>query len=456
MTTDPRHRRRVARLACMLIPLAALAGCQRESASPVAVATAAATPPRVATLAAQPWSLPAPAGASQPDLSVSPQGDVLLSWVEKETAQPRLRFARFAAGRWSEPLTIASDEWFGNTSDTPHLRATPDGALWAQWLRKSTVEGHARDVVLARSGDGGVTWSRPVLVNQDATPTEHGFVSMWAVGADRLGMAWLDGRHRTAGHGKHDKTDKHAMHRKHAAQPEPGAHAEGDAPANMTMLRSAVFDAALQRSGETAVDTSACDCCQTDTAATPDGPLVVYRDRTAQEVRDIAVTRLRDGAWTAPRIVHADGWTMPACPVNGPAVASTGANVSVGWYTAVGDVATIRAAVSTDAGDRFGAPLEIDRGPAILGRVDVAVDAQGTWLTWLREEQAGQTLWLARIAQDGSRIEQRQRIASLQGRGRGTGVPKALIQDGRLHVVWTDVADGAPRLDGGVYQLRMR
>jgi hypothetical protein len=31
------------------------------------------------------------------------------------------------------------------------------------------------------------------------------------------------------------------------------------------------------------------------------------------------------GGWTRPRVVHADGWKIDACPVNGPAAASDGA-----------------------------------------------------------------------------------------------------------------------------------
>jgi hypothetical protein len=47
-----------------------------------------------------------------------------------------------------------------------------------------------------------------------------------------------------------------------------------------------------------------------------------------------------------PRLVHADNWTMPACPVNGPAVAARGNDVVVGWYTAAGDMAALKLARS--------------------------------------------------------------------------------------------------------------
>jgi hypothetical protein len=362
----------------------------------------------------------------------------LLSWVEPQAQGNALRFSRFVAGAWSTAVTIAAgDDYFGNPSDTPHVRATPDGALWAAWLRASPAGGHAADIVLTRSGDGGASWSTPVLVNTDGTQTEHGFVAMWPAAKDRMGLAWLDGRAtvEVPAHGH-----EHAQH--------------GHGDSGMTMLRAASFDVTLARSEEIAVDTSACDCCQTDVAGTSSGPLVVYRDRTSAEIRDIATVRLHEGAWSQPRIVHADGWKMSACPVNGPAISSEGANVAAAWYTAAGGVPSVRFALSGDAGEHFAAPLEIDRSAAVLGAVDLALAADSAWLTWLREEPDGQSLWLARIARDGSREEQRLKLASLSGRGRATGLPKLALLDGRLHAVWTDVENSLPRLRGATIQLQ--
>ena len=56
------------------------------------------------------------------------------------------------------------------------------------------------------------------------------------------------------------------------------------------------------------VDDRVCDCCQTAAALTSDGPVVVYRDRTEDEIRDIHISRLIDGAWTESRAVSDDGW----------------------------------------------------------------------------------------------------------------------------------------------------
>jgi hypothetical protein len=187
--------------------------------------------------------------------------------------------------------------------------------------------------------------------------------------------------------------------------------------------------------------------------------LLVYRDRTAAEIRDIYATR-RDGErWTTPKPVHADGWKMPACPVNGPAIAANGNDVVVAWYTAAANKPAVKLARSNDAGDSFAAPVTLDQGEAVQGRVDVALDAAQAWVLWVREDNisvggGGQSLWLARYAPDLSRELSRVEVAKLQGRGKGTGFPQLALRDGNAYMVWTDIVDGAPQLRGAVYGSR--
>ncbi|MGY0800109.1 sialidase family protein [Lysobacter sp. A286] len=405
-----------------------------------------------------PWRLPAPVGAAQPDLVAAPDGTLLLSWIEpRQAGGHALVFS--AAGKpdgndvagWTAPATIATgDDWFVNWADTPHIAMGNDGALWAHWLQKSAAAVYAYDIALVRSNDGGGTWSAPVLVNDDGTATEHGFVSLWPQGEAGLGVAWLDGR-QTAG-GGHDASAGHDGH-------------SGNAGA--MSLRAAQFDAAqfagmgadkvlLRKSADTRIDAMTCDCCQTAIAVTSKGPLLAYRDRSVGEIRDIAVTRWQDGNWTPPHIVYPDQWEMPACPVNGPSIAASGDQVVVGWYTSqstpAGDIPTVKLAYSDDAGDTFAAPITLDHGETVHGRIAVAMDANSAWVVWVREDAQGQSLQLARYSPGLVREEQRIELARVAGRGRGTGFPQIALAGGDAHVVWTEVVDGTPGLRGAVMQ----
>ena len=424
--------------------LGLLAGCGDDAPAPAAAAApTAGVDPRVARVV-EDWPLPVRLpGNALPDLAAGPGGRLLLLWTNSPPGRRHaLQFSTWdpAALRWeSPPMTVAvGNSLFTNWADTAHIAATPDGALWVHWLQKNGEARYAYDVMLSTSRNGGMRWSEPLRVHDDGTQTEHGFAALWPQGRDTLGIAWLDGRDTAAeGHGAHDAGAD--------AADDGAGHADGGA---MT-LRAASFGPDLRRGLDGLVDDRVCDCCQTDVAMTARGPLLVYRGRSADEVRDIHATRLEGDAWTTPAPVHADGWTMPACPVNGPSVAADGATAVVAWYTAPDGEPLLRAAHSADAGGAFAAPVELDRGEALQGRVDVALADGQAWILWLREDaKAGQSLWLSRRSPDLATEYQRLEVAKVAGRGRGTGFPQLAVAGGVAHVVWTELDDGVAQLRG--------
>jgi hypothetical protein len=425
------------KFAVLLLPFA-LAACHHDAQAPAG--TAAIDPAK--PYAAHDWPLPATIGSAQPGLAVTPDGRILLSWISSIAGRRNaLQFVAMGAnGRWqSDARTIAvGDSLMANWANTPHIAQTPDGAFWVQYVQKRGA-GHAGDVALSRSFDGGFNWSTPIAVNDDGVEAEHGFATLWPASRDSIGVAWLDGRDN-AEEGMHDDgMHDDGMH-----------HDEAMHHGGRTALRAAVFDMNLQRSGESVVDAKTCDCCQTGIAATSRGALLAYRDRSDKEVRDIAVVRHDGKAWGKPVPVHADGWVMPGCPVNGPAIAADGANVVVGWYTEAGDKPTVQLARSTDAGDSFTAPVVLEQGDAVQGRVAVALDAKQAWALWIREDASGQTLWLSRRTPDLAKELQRIEVSKLQGRGKGTGFPQIALRNGDAYIAWTDIVDGAPHLRGAV------
>ncbi|MCR6495185.1 glycoside hydrolase [Thermomonas sp. S9] len=403
-----------------------LSACQRTSA-----------PPRPANgdYAVQTWVLPAEAGSMAPALVAGPGGRVLLGWINRrEGRRNALQFASYteADGWQSQPRTIAiGNALQANAADPPHLLATPDGALWAQWVQTQPDAAGGTDVVLARSKDGGMAWEQITRVNTDGMPTEHGFAALWADGSDGAGVAWLDGR------GKRPAPPHGAA---------TGAHDEGEGD---MQLRANRFTLDLARGSDAVVDVRSCDCCQVAVALTRRGPLLAWRDRDANEVRDIATARYQQGAWTAPRIAHADGWKVEGCPVNGPALAAHDANVALAWYSEGSGQPAVYLARSQDAGDQFDPPVTVAAGPNVLGRPAVALDARQVWVAWLEQADRGQRLQLARYAPDLSRRLQTLTLATLATRGLASGYPRLVVDEGGAWLAWTDVdASGVAHLKG--------
>lgn len=360
---------------------------------------------------------PAKPGSGQPNLVVAPDGRVLLSWIEPAAdKRSLLRYATRSKGgeSWSEPRTIAEGSgWFVNWADFPSLAALPDGTLFAHWLAKSAPGTYAYDVNVSASRDGGKTWSAPVVPHRDGTQTEHGFVSMTPWDAKQIGIVWLDGRKTPGGgHGGH----------------------QGE----MSLVHSTLGgDGRL--GAETVLDGRVCDCCQTDAVRSEGATVVVYRDRSEKELRDISVVRVVDGRWSAPRPLAQDGWEINGCPVNGPAIAAAGANVAAAWFTMAGGKPRVNVAFSSDSGASFGGAIGVDDGRP-LGRVDVIfLEPRTALVSWLEQTDKGTELRVRTMKADGTRGA--ALTVADSSSARSSGFPRMVYANGEVLIAWRDVAE---------------
>lgn len=372
-------------------------------------------------LAVTELTLNAAPGSGEPNLTLGPDGRPYLSWIEPAAdSSHALRFAVLEGDAWSAPRTIASGrEWFVNWADFPSLAVLPGNRMAAHWLQRNGESRYAYDVRVAVSSDGGATWTQGVVPHTDGTQTEHGFVSMWPAGADSVALVWLDGR---------------------KFKPAPMEHDAG----NEMTLRYTTIGPDGNAAADRELDGRVCDCCQTGMAMTGRGPLVVYRDRSPTEIRDIYVTRMVNGAWTPGRPVHADNWEMPACPVNGPQADADGDRVAVAWYTGADSMPQVKVAFSGDAGETFGAPVRVDGGSP-EGRVDVVLLSDGAALvSWIERTEGAEgkeaQVRIRRVAPDGKMGEPRTVAGSSSARS--SGFPRMVPAGDHLVFAWT--APGEP------------
>lgn len=359
---------------------------------------------------------PATGDSREPDLSTTADGSIILSWVEKLDAKRHaLRVAALYKTEWTQPHTVAEgDNWFINWADFPSVIGLQNG-LAAHWLVKSGSATYAYDVNIAFSNDGGQTWTKPIVPHLDNTQTEHGFVSLIPLTDGRAGAVWLDGRNMKDMKDDHDE-DK-------------------PLPVSMT-LRYAAIDASGKISDEAQLDERVCECCQTSAALSSEGVVAVYRDRSQNEVRDIYSVSQKNGAWITPQAVHADNWEINGCPVNGPAIAASGTNVAVAWFTGAGGQPRIKVAFSADAGRTFGTPIEVDDGET-QGRVDVVMLADNSALVcWLSGNAEGGAIKVRRVEVDGS--AGMPSVIAKTDISRSSGFPRMARVGNQVYVAWTE------------------
>lgn len=313
------------------------------------------------------------AQSGQSRITTDIDGQAYLSWIEyDDTDTFRLQYAVLQEDeKWSTPKTISQgDKWFINWADFPSLAVFENGDLAAHWLQMRDIGTYDYDVRISTISKENIKanlWQPSFIPHNDGLAAEHGFVSLLPLNDNKMMASWLDGRN-TVGpdHGPTKNADHHGHEGKGA----------------MT-LRTATFDITGQLTNEVELDDRICDCCQTDMAMTSEGPVVVYRDRSDDEIRDMSIVRYLDGNWTKPLSIHNDRWEINGCPVNGPAVAAQNNLVAIAWYTAAKGLPKVLVAISKDAGANFDLPIEVDVDDP-LGRVDIDVIEQDKFMvTWL-------------------------------------------------------------------------
>ncbi|MBX2893883.1 MAG: exo-alpha-sialidase [Cyclobacteriaceae bacterium] len=353
---------------------------------------------------------PAGIGSAEPFLFTDEAGQVYLSWIEKTDSISNLKYSKWTDTKWSEPVLVASGKnWFVNWADYPMLAVNKDNFV-AHFLEKSGDDTFAYDVKLSTSTDGN-KWSTPFVIHDDGKQAEHGFVSLLPY-EDNFLVAWLDGRN-TVMEGM-ENMDHHDGH-----------HGE------MT-LRAAIINSAGNKISEWELDPRTCDCCQTTTALTSNGPVVIYRDRSEEEIRDIFITRFVHNEWTKPQAVYADNWKIAGCPVNGPRADARGNNLVVAWFTAAKNEPAVRLIFSQDGGESFGRPLRVDAGSPI-GRVDVALISDDVALvSWMEDA----SLKVVRIDKDG--IMGDVKTIATSSEARSSGFPQMTRAGDKLVFAWTD------------------
>ena len=354
-----------------------------------------------------------------PNLFVSGKGQIILSWIEYlNDTTDALLFSRLEKGRWSAPNKIANgSDWFVNWADFPSLAAfeKKPNSIAAHWLQKSANGTYDYDVRIALSRNGGQDWAPSFIPHRDGVAAEHGFVTLLPLQNGRMFAVWLDGRNTKNSEGHND------------------SHAHGGA---MT-LRTAEFDEDGNLFEESELDAKVCDCCQTDAVLTDSGPVVIYRDRSDEEVRDISIVRKIDGEWTAPQKVYEDNWEIAGCPVNGPAIAVQNNTIAIAWFSAAEDESQVNVIFSKDAGKTFFDPIRIDDGDPI-GRVDIVFASTDMVLaSWMEQVEEGGEIRLAKVRVDEKMGE--SLIATKAGVSRKSGFPiLERVKDDFL-IAWTVV-----------------
>lgn len=363
---------------------------------------------------------PAAEKSSSYALNAGPEGAIVLSWVERlNEGGHALRFAKLDEAEWGEAATVATGEgWFVNWIDHPAVVPLPGDRLAAHWLvhAEDRQGDYGYGIRLVFSEDRGGTWREVFRASGEGVDGYAGFVA-YAPVADGFEMAYLS----TVG-------DDGV---------EPASAGHGEVEPRMA-LRSARFDAAGRLVGDRQVDADVCSCCTTAMAPSSDGLFLAFRDRREGEFRDISFARLQHQRWSAPKLVHRDGWHIRGCPTNGPALASSASGPAVAWFTAAGGESKVLAAFWNTTKQRFDDPIRIDNGSPRGWAGVTTLDDGSAAVSWVERSEVGHfELRVLRVSQDegtGTALT----VAPVPAGRSAVGVPKLVRRADRLIFAWRD------------------
>ena len=365
------------------------------------------------------WEPPISAISVSPNLSLDKKGSPILSWMRVDGETVHLEYARLESKQWSPSITVSSGgNWLVNRADFPSVVQLTDSLWAAHWLVFTDPSTFAYDVFISLSRDGGKTWEEGFSPHTDGTISEHGFVSFFADESD-VGVVWLDGRNMLGGH-----ANEAAQH----------VHSEG---IDGMALRSTKFTSMGLISDDQEIDDLVCDCCQTDISETPDGPILVFRNRTENEHRDIYFSRMINGQWSKSKPVAVDNWLIGGCPVNGPSVAANQNRTAVAWYTQAKGFGEVKVALSDNGSDNFNSPINIDTGEDVLGQVGLApLEEGGFVISWMTHKEG--TSGELRVQYiDDLGVTSQSIVKENISNTRIAGLPQMVLHDENIVLAWT-------------------
>lgn len=182
------------------------------------------------------------------------------------------------------------------------MRRGPQIALTEKSLVVAGIGAAAGNIQAWSSQDWGVTWSSPVLVNDQLNSAAEGLFSLAAGSADTVWAVWLDTRQKKS-------------------QIEISRSVNGGA---VWSANSVLYSAPTG---------SVCECCQPQIATDGKSAVgVMWRNHVGQ-ARDMWLRFSANGGvtFTTPTKLGSGTWNLNACPMDGGGLAIAGKSVQTIW-----------------------------------------------------------------------------------------------------------------------------
>ena len=363
--------------------------------------------------------MPSGTGAIDPYLS-SDGSRLYLSWLAPnktvrasldETAS-QLKWSYLENKVWSEPEAVLTSSYiFTNSDDILSIILDRNGTQYAHWLEKSNSKFYEYGIQHASYPAHLDVWQPLEKKWKTSTIDRAGYdksVAMIPAGR-KITAFWIDGR----------------KYNEKMSEP--------------SRLVTAELTDKVEK--QTVLDDDICRCCDRTAVNTNEGPVVFYRGRTKDEIRDILVVRSAENGWSFLSPVGNDHWRIADCAVNGSKADAVGKQVVLIWYTGITGKGEVRVTFSTDAGKSFTKARNIDdiSQDGSLAKVDIELLDKGQVLiSWIGRsaENDKEVIYVRKVDINGTSGPY-VHIAEVKNSSR-VGVPQMERVNNMVYLVWTE------------------
>jgi BNR repeat protein len=392
---------------CLLLSAFVFTGCNRSTATEAPTTKLSSAPLLVSADGVD---------AAEPATGVSPDGSFYVAWVNHEpNNRADVMIGRYESGKTpAAPVRVNSEAgtataWRG---DQPSVAVGKNGNVYVVWTTRVESDGKkGTDLYLSTSSDMGQTFGKPVKINDDKGPIDHGMHSLGVADDGRIYVSWLDERN--------------------VAAPQPSTKAEGHhMESNRELYIADSTDGGRTFSKNRKIGSEACPCCKTALAVAADGTVYVgWRHVLPGNYRHIAVTTSSDAGATfsKPVIVSDDKWVLHGCPVSGPSlsVAENG-TLKVLWYAAgEANAPGLYVTESKDKGHSF-SPRQLLAQESVRGTPVLTAGNNSDIAVWEMPNTNGTETKFRAVGTDGTAITI----------GKGGELPAAAFSKGGLFVAY--------------------
>ena len=357
-----------------------------------------------------------PKKVSGPVIQLDGQGIRHLAWYEAGKERHELHYVGIKPEAISVPAAVHVNKNgppVSSIHQAPGLALGRKNEIYLSWTSPQSTKSKnpfASTLRLSTSKDQGQTFSAPITVNDDATPTSHTFDNLCVDPKGAVHVAWID-----------ERTGKQ----------QPKTYVTRSLDQGQSVAKN------LQLKGNT------CVCCRTALTSAANGTVyVAWRQIIDDTFRETVVARSKDGGQTysSPVIVGNDRWNFPGCPHRPASIAVDGkGRLYVTWYTeGPDDVPGIYLSTSDDEGKTFSPRMKLNVSKSTFpDKPQMAVNRLGQVLVvWEELSPVRHEIFLSYSLDRGQTFSQPQRL----NKAKAQHPAIAVNQKGQGVVSWVEHA----------------